>query len=83
MENDYLDEMENSPSEDDMFITPCGQLGGMLSVSVEGRFLGEFAEYTDAENAIRDYMEKSNFYPNIWYVSDHGNVSPYTLERIG
>ncbi len=67
---------EEGPAPEDYMISDSGELGGMYSVSeVEGKFLGEFAEWDDMAKAIRDDMEKNQFWPNVWYVNDHGNVS--------
>lgn len=73
-------ELAIEPSEDDIYITPSGQLGSKLSVSAGGKFLGEYTEHADAEAAIKSWMEKNQFWPSIWFVSDHGNISPYTME---
>ena len=67
------------PCEDDCFITPCGSLGSKYGVSIGGKFLGEFVEMDDAEKAIREQMEQDQFWPSVWFVSDHGNVSPHSL----
>jgi hypothetical protein len=29
--------------------------------------------------ALDDYMKQSNFYPNVWWISDHGNA--HRMER--
>jgi transposase-like protein len=73
---------ENEPQEDDMYLTPSGPLGSKTSVSVEGKFLGEYNSEEEAVKAIKEWIDKNNFYPNIWYVSDHGNISPYSIVSI-
>lgn len=40
-------------------------------------FVGNDTE--EMEKAIRDYIEEEQYTPTMWYVSDHGNVGPYTL----
>jgi hypothetical protein len=73
-EEDEDDEDEDRPSDEDYTLTTCGSLGGMIGVKViGGRFLGQFAEQDDAEEFIRDRMNKQKFWPNVWWVSDHGN----------
>lgn len=68
---------EEGPAPEDYTITPSGELGSKLSVGqVEGDFLGEFAEWADAAKAIRDKMEADQFWPGVWFISDHGNVEP-------
>jgi hypothetical protein len=34
-----------------------------------------------AEKAAGRIMRKEGFFPNIWYVSDHGNVSVFTFRN--
>jgi hypothetical protein len=73
-DGDGDDEDEDRPSDDDYTLTPCGPLGGMIGVGViGGKFLEQFAEQDDAEEFIRNRMNKQKFWPNIWWVSDHGN----------
>jgi hypothetical protein len=73
------DEEDPEPDEDDIFMKPSGALGGSTSVTAGGEFLGEFSSDEEAEAAIKEWMEKNNYYPNVWQVSDHGNVSPVIL----
>lgn len=63
------------PDEDDAFISPSGYLGTLTSASIGGKFIGEFASDDEALAAIGRAMERDQFYPNVWRVSDHGNVS--------
>jgi len=74
------EEQEQEESEDDVYITPAGKLGSKLSLSAGGKFIGEFDEDEDVQEAIVEWMNKNKFYPNIWFVSDHGNVHPYSLD---
>jgi len=74
------EESEIQPdTENDAFIESNGF---KLSVSCCGKFLGEFVEQDDAEQAIIDYVKKSggNYFPSCWFVSDHGNISPLSLD---
>lgn len=69
------DYIENEPQPEDYIITPCGSLGSRLSVSVvEGKHLGTFDEQDEAEQFIRQQMERDQFWPGVWFVSDHGNA---------
>ena len=62
------------PCEGDYTMTPCGPLGSRIGVGqVGGKFIGEFRTDEDAEKFIRDRMEREKFWPNVWWVSDHGN----------
>jgi len=47
--------------------------GNKYSVSCAGEFLGDFVEYETAMDVIKDWREENGYYPNIWFVSDHGN----------
>lgn len=72
--------------ESDAFISDAGQLGAMTSASLGGKHLGTFGgddETTGEEKAlaaIRAAMERDGFYPNVWRISDHGNISPLSLD---
>jgi len=73
------DGQENEPHEDDAFIYDSGSLGSKTSWSVEQKFMGEYDSEEEVEKAIKEWTEKHNFFPSVWYVSDHGNVSPYSI----
>ena len=62
-----MDEMQ----DDDFKLTPSGTLGGKVSVSTH-KFLGEFVETEDALAFVAEQMEADQYWPNIWWVSDHG-----------
>jgi len=54
---------------------------GKTSVGiVDVGFVGEFVEVEDALQAVRDRMERDQFWPNIWWISDHGNFWQIDLE---
>lgn len=72
--------MSNEICEDDYTMTPCGRLGGLISVAQSGKQLRQFAEMGDALQFIRDHMEKNQFWPSIWWISDHGNAWQVDLE---
>jgi hypothetical protein len=67
-------EEDSAPSEDDIFMQDAGPLGGRTSVSAGGKFLGEFPTEDEATMAIQAWMEENQFYPNVWKISDHGNI---------
>jgi hypothetical protein len=72
---------EDRPSDDDYTLTSCGPLGGMIGVGViGGKFLEQFAEQDDAKEFIRDRMNEEKFWPNVWWVSDHGNWDCITAQ---
>ena len=78
-QEDEQDDDDNKPSEDDAFLAPSGYLGSKTSVSVDGKHIGEFKSDHEAEEALVNWINKNKVSPSIWYVSDHGNVDPYSL----
>jgi hypothetical protein len=73
MENGEEEEMgEDQPQEDDCFIESNGF---KYSVSCGGKFQGEFVEMDDALVKVKEWKQKNSWYPNTWFISDHGNVS--------
>ena len=59
----------------DFVLSDSGPLGSLYSVSVvEGWHVGEYASRDDAMGAIRQQMDKEQFYPAVWQMSDHGNM---------
>jgi hypothetical protein len=76
---DFIDENEDEPDEEDIFIQPHGQLGSQYSVGTQHKHIGVFDDMEDAEKAIKDWMESNKFWPNVWMVSDHGNISPHKV----
>lgn len=70
---------EDQPEDYDGYITDSGPLGSKYSVSIEQKFLGEFDTMGEAEEALKEYCDKRQYWPNIWYVSDHGNAHLHSL----
>ena len=62
------------PDDDDCFYSPSGSLGSKTSVRCGGKFIGEFNSDEEALEAIRNWQDKNKYWPNIWFVSDHGNA---------
>ncbi len=49
--------------------------GNKFSLGSEDHgFLGDFIEYDDVLCAVRDWAETNNWFPNLYFVSDHGNI---------
>lgn len=65
------EEEEDEPQDDDAFISDAR--GGGVSVSYAEKHLGDFSDQDEAEEALAAAMKKSKFWPNVWWVSDHGN----------
>lgn len=70
------EDSEAGPEEEDYTITPTGPLGSKEGVAQGGKFLGAFSSRAAAERFIRDRMAREQFFPGVWYVSDHGNAYP-------
>lgn len=71
--------MDDIP-EDDYTLTPCGRLGGKTRVSQFGKVLDEFIETDDALKFIAEHMKQENYFPSIWWISDHGNAWQIDIE---
>jgi len=69
-------EADNHPdvldSENDCVISSNGW---KYAVSCGGMFEGNFNEMDDALLHIKQWKKKNNYFPNTWFVSDHGNES--------
>lgn len=66
-------EVDEPNENEDCFVESDGW---KLSVSCAGKFIGEFSgDDDDAWEAVRQWKEKNQYWPNTWFISDHGNVS--------
>jgi hypothetical protein len=68
----------DSPGEDDGTITPAGPLGSRYAVALGGRFLGYATDLDQATAMLQDAMATDRYWPDAWFISDHGN--PHRLE---
>ncbi len=59
--------------EEDYKLTPTGPLGGKVSVS-DWKHRGTFDTTEEALDWIAKDMDRNRYYPDIWWVSDHGNA---------
>jgi len=66
------EETKYEPQDDDCFIESNGF---KYAVSCSGKFIGDFEEMSDALNAVKTWKESNKWYPNTWFISDHGNHS--------
>lgn len=57
--------------EDDCAITSNGF---KYSVSCGGKFLKECSEMDEALEAVQQWKDENKWFPNTWFVSDHGNA---------
>lgn len=79
---DEFPEEEPMVQPEDYLMLPAGYLGSQIEVRVaEGIHIGYFSEPEYAVDRIRARMEADNFYPNVWYVSDHGNTRLVNLDE--
>lgn len=63
---------EPEPEEEDIFF---GDERGKTVVSYAGKVLDIFDDEEDARKFIKEWMNTSNYWPNVWFVSDHGDFN--------
>jgi len=68
---------ETDIQDDDYVITDCGRLGADYHCLQ----VGEHGDFDDLIDAILIDMDRQQFWPSVWYVNDHGNVEPVSLEE--
>jgi hypothetical protein len=59
--------------EEDATIMPTGPLGAWYAVGLGGRFLGHARDLEEALAMLRAAMDADQIWPDIWFISDHGN----------
>jgi hypothetical protein len=70
------EEEETQPDEhEDIFWQDYGTLGS------DGGFFYAGKEIAKNDAELKVWMEKNKYWPNVWFVSDHGNISPYSLSE--
>ncbi len=72
----YLWDCQNEEclaEEHDAYISDAR--GGGYSVSFAGKFLAECPRFNRARALVRLEAARSGFYPSLWIVSDHGNLT--------
>ena len=74
---DYQD-TEDEPSEEDIFISSTGPLGSQ-DHAVCGASVVYHGNPDHTDQAIRAWMQENQYWPNVWAVSDHGNIHLHTL----
>ncbi len=67
----YDDDEFEGPEEDDITTSDHSRFyqNGRLVIRLD-RDVSETSMWRHIEN----YMKKSKFYPNVWFISDHGNA---------
>jgi hypothetical protein len=69
------EENEEPDTDNDVFYQSYGQLGA------DGGFFYGGKEVAKTEEELKSWMEQQRYWPSVWNVSDHGNVSPYTMDE--
>jgi len=76
-EEEPIDDEEEGFSDEEMaegYVISDARRGG-YDVAHEHKHVGHYSDMDDAVKAIGAEMKRKNFYPDIYYVNDHGNVS--------
>ena len=69
------------PGEEDATIMPTGPLGAWYAVGLGGRFLGEARDLEQALGMLREAMDADQVWPDVWFISDHGNPQRLDLDH--
>jgi len=70
-----IDNTIDAPEQGDYVLTPSGPLLGRTALSThEGKYIGEYQTTDVALEIVASRMESEQFWPNIWWISDHGNL---------
>jgi hypothetical protein len=72
---DHLPSLDG-PGEEDGTITPAGPLGSHYAVALAGSFLGYADDLDQATAMLRAAMDADRYWPDAWFISDHGNPPP-------
>lgn len=70
---DFMEDLPEEPQEDDGKFWDVGPLGSKTAASLNNVHLGEYSSVEGAVNAIRRRGHEDSYFPNVWYISDHGN----------
>lgn len=68
-----MDTEDFTPEEDDAYISDAGRNG--YSVSMCGKARGWIPDMESAVMHLCAEMCKQRYYPNVWYINDHGNIT--------
>lgn len=84
-EEEEEEEPEDAPEEGDLFTEDyrkfyeCGKTS-CFEVRLGRGAVVEVEEGEDWKTAVSEYMDTQQFWPNVWQVSDHGNVELVTWD---
>ncbi len=75
---DHLPDLDG-PGEEDGTITPAGPLGSRYAVALAGSLLGYANDLEQATAMPRAAMDADRYWPDAWFISDHGNPHRLSL----
>ena len=70
-ELDFADQETEPDFRKDAFIQNV--ISGGYDVSVSGKHIGHYDEYNKAVSGLNLELKRRNYFPTIWFVTDHGN----------
>lgn len=78
-EEEMEEESSNHPPDEDELresavLSDTSYRGG-TTATWSGKSLGSFTEFDDALDALRERAEGEGYWPNLYYINDHGNVA--------
>lgn len=62
------------PDEEDIFISDTGNLGSITIATWCHKIIARDSERMQVERKVKAWMEEQEYWPNVWFVSDHGNA---------
>jgi hypothetical protein len=76
--NEEGEMVHDQPEEDDYVLFNSGRLGQYTSVSHSGD-TKEFKDDEEAENWIKENMNKEKIHSDVFFQDDHGGITPRRL----
>lgn len=64
--------MDSSPDPDDIIISSRDNL--YIVGSEDHGYIGDYEEMEEALESVKNWKKENNYFPTIWFVSDHGNM---------
>lgn len=72
-EEDLFNELENAGvTPDDIIISSRDNL--YIVGSEDHGYIGDYEEMEEALESVKNWKKENNYFPTIWFVSDHGNM---------
>lgn len=66
------------PEEWDGYIDGGSSRG--YSVSLDQKHIGDFSSHEEAEAALKSAIQESSYYPNCWFIDDHGGATLISVD---